>query len=188
MGEAGMTHFHGVRFYDSTDSLARIVATFLGAGFITSEAALVIATPDHRAAIGAALRAVNFDVEALQQCGQLVLMDARATLDSLMVKSAPDPVRFTMVAGTAIEKLGRAGAPPVRVYDEMVNVLWQDGHAAAAIDMEMLWDRLAIDRRCALLCGHAVNQFTEASATHSLYAQHSHVMAENGIPHPVTRI
>ena len=59
-------HFHAVRFYDSPDSLCRIVANFLADGLKGHEPALVIATPEHRRGITAALHAQKFDVEALE--------------------------------------------------------------------------------------------------------------------------
>ena len=53
----GGTHHHAVRFYESDESLCRIVAEFLGEGLIVGQPALVVATPEHRAGIIEQLRA-----------------------------------------------------------------------------------------------------------------------------------
>jgi hypothetical protein len=45
--DAKSGHFHAVRFYETRESLCRIVAEFLGEGFVLGNPALVIATPEH---------------------------------------------------------------------------------------------------------------------------------------------
>jgi MEDS: MEthanogen/methylotroph, DcmR Sensory domain len=183
-----MSHFHAVRFYDSADSLCGIVAAFLGAGFIRHESALVIATPEHGSGITAALRAVNFSPEALQQTRSLMLLDARTTLAAIMVRGTPDPVRFESVAGAAVDAICRAQGQAVRAYDEMTDVLWRDNLPQAAIRLEALWDRLALTHGCSLLCGHGAGDCGRHGGRQSLVAQHSHVLADNGIPHPVSAV
>src|SRR4051812_16719995 len=106
MDETRVERFHGVRFYDSTEQMAGIVAAFLGAGFITHEPALVIATPSHRRAIAHALTACSFSVDLLQQSGNLLLLDASDTLSTLLVHDAPDPVRFESAFSRRFARLG----------------------------------------------------------------------------------
>src|ERR1700680_638644 len=90
--EAG--HFHAVKFYESRESLCRIVAEFLGEGLVTQQPALVIATPEHRAGILAELRARYFDVDGMQAAGDLLLLDAAEMLATFMVDGMPDADLF----------------------------------------------------------------------------------------------
>lgn len=181
-----MSHFHAVRFYESTESICGTVAAFLGGGFIQREPAIVIAAPGHRKAIAAALRSVNFSVDALEEAGSLVMMDAATLLGSILVNGTPDPVRFQSVVGFAVESMGATRTSAVRIYDEMVDLLWKQDRPQAAIRLEMLWDRLTVARRCSLLCGHAVGHFCPGGGSRqSLCAQHSHILAGNGVPHPL---
>lgn len=180
-----MSHFHAVRFYETTESICGTVAAFLGGGFIKKEPALVIATPAHRLAIAEALRSVNFSVDALETSGALVMIDAGTTLAAFMVNDTPDPVRFESVAGGAVERLTGPPQGAVRIYDEMVDVLWKREEEDAAMRLEALWDRLAVNRHCSLLCGHAVGRFCRPDGRQTLCAQHSHVLAGNGVPHPL---
>jgi hypothetical protein len=71
----------------------------------------------------------------------------------------------------------------VRAYDEMVDVLWKQDAPAAASRLEALWDRLTIARRCSLLCGHEVGHLCAGIARQSVCAHHSHVVADDGLPH-----
>jgi hypothetical protein len=180
-----MSHFHGVRFYESIESICGTVAVFLGAGFIQRERGLVIATPAHRSAIAAALRSVNFSVEALVDSGNLVMVDAAGLLDMFLVNGTADAVRFESVAGAAMESVAGPETRAVRVYDEMVDLLWQRGRQDAAMRLETLWDRFTAQRQTLLLCGHAVSHLRSGGGRQSLCAHHSHVVADNGVPHPV---
>src|SRR6202049_647642 len=90
--EAGQ--FHAVKFYESRESLCRIVAEFLGEGLVTQQPALVIATPEHRAGILAELRARYFDVDGMQAAGDLLLLDAAEMLATFMVDGMPDADLF----------------------------------------------------------------------------------------------
>jgi len=168
--------------------MAGIVAAFLGAGFITHEPALVIATPSHRLAIAHALTACSFSVDLLQQSGNLLLLDASETLSTLLVHDAPDPVRFESAFSRRFARLGRAHQGPVRAYDEMGDMLWKGGSMDAAIRLESLWDRWTATHQCSLVCGHAVANFHHHGAPRVLCEQHSHVLAENGLPHPLCRV
>lgn len=181
-----MSHFHAVRFYESTESICGTVAAFLGGGFIKQDPALVIAAPGHRKAIAAALRAVNFSVDALEESGALVMIDAATMLDSFLVNETPDPVRFQSVVGAAVSDLGARDTSSVRVYDEMVDLLWKQDRPDAAIRLETLWDRLTVACHCSLLCGHAVGHVCSGTGgRQSLCAQHSHILAGDGMPHPL---
>ncbi|HMJ87206.1 MAG TPA: hypothetical protein VK504_28705 [Vicinamibacterales bacterium] len=64
-------HFQAVRFYKDADSLARLVAEFVTAGFSERLSALVIATLLHLSQIVNELRAQAVDVDAVQRQGDL---------------------------------------------------------------------------------------------------------------------
>ena len=174
-------HFHAVQFYNDDASLARIVADFLAEGFATDDPAIVIATPEHRVALEASLRAQSIDVDALARRGDIVLLDAREILDTFMVDGMPDAARFRRNIGEVIEKA--CGARPhctVRAYGEMVNVLWKDGLSAAAIRLETLWNELANTHDFKLLCGYSMGNFYKGAAIEDIKGQHSHLVEETG--------
>ena len=184
-----MLHFHGVRFYASVDSMASTAAVFSATAFLTDESALVIARPGHRAAIERAFRSIGFNVGALKASERLHLLDAEATLRSLLVSAHPDPVRFGTIVAAAIRRLKRRDQQRVRVYDGMSDLLEEQGGHRGALRLEALWDGLAVHDTCAVLCGHSVHNIPNGSATAaSICACHSHVIAPDGRPHPMTRL
>jgi hypothetical protein len=177
-GDHDSGHLHAVRFYENKASLARTVADFLGEGFPLSQPALVIASPEHRDAIFGELRTRDVDVEALQQAGELLVLDARAVLATFMVDGMPDATLFTEHVTAALDRLfrGRAGCT-IRAYGEMVDLLWQDGLTAAAVRLEVLWNQLALTHTFSLLCGYAMGSFYKAAGMTEICAQHSHVVS-----------
>jgi hypothetical protein len=182
-------HFHAVRFYDSTESLCRIVASFLADGLRTHAPALAIATPKHRAGLAEALRAEDLDVDALQASGELLLLDAEETLATFMVNGMPDPKRFHTVCTRLIERACRGRKDcTIRAYGEMVDVLWKKGQSVAAVRLEMLWNKLAQTEDFSLLCGYAMGNFYKGSQQQEICTQHTHVVSDDGslAPAPLT--
>jgi hypothetical protein len=168
---------HAVRFYQDHESLARIVAGFLGQGFAAGSPALVVATPQHRQAISRALSAQFFDIGRLEASGELILADAAEVLSSLMVDGMPDPDRFKAAVIPLVEQAARrrAGAA-VRAYGEMVDLLWKGGQTVAAVRLETYWNQLAQRHTFDLLCGYAMGNFYKSAAQETISRQHTHVV------------
>jgi len=185
---ASAGHFHAVKFYDSPASLSRIVAQFLGEGLSHGQPALIIATPEHRGAIVSALAELHFDAEAAQASGDLLVLDAAETLAAFMIDGMPDAERFQELASSALGTLcaGRQDCT-VRAYGEMVDVLWKQGHDAAAIRLEMMWNKLANTHDFALLCGYAMGSFYKDAGRSAIHHQHTHVITDHGTFLPAIR-
>ena len=172
--------FHAVRFYEDSTSLCRIVSDFVAEGLALNQPALIIATPPHVACIVENLAAAKVDVEALKQSGDLLLLDARQTLATFMVDGEPDADFFQAAAGSALEQVVRGRARTVRAYGEMVDVLWKDGMSAAAIKLEMLWNRLANTHEFSLLCGYAMGNFYKDATVDDVCRHHTHIVSDDG--------
>ena len=158
-------HFHAVRFYEDPDSLCRIVGEFIGSGLEQGEPAVVIATPDHAAAIDECLRARRLDVDALTRLGDYVTVGAREALGVFMVDGLPNSRAFRYNIGETIKLVSRGREhATVRAYGEMVDLLWRDGLEAAAIRLETLWNELANSHSFKLLCGYSMGNFYKGAA------------------------
>jgi hypothetical protein len=174
-------HFHAVRFYKDTDSLAGLVADFLAEGFVAALPAIVIATATHRAAIVKHLEARSIDVARLQSEGDLFLLDADDILAEFMVDGMPDPGRFRRAMVRFIEQACRGRRDCViRAYGEMVDVLWKAGQTVAATRLETLWNDLAQSHAFSLLCGYAMGNFYKDSAQKEICDLHTHVLPDWG--------
>ena len=179
-------HFHAVRFYEGERSLAQITAQFFAEGFADDHPAVVAATPSFRAALLLELSSRSFDVVELQRSRLLFLLDAKDTLSNFMVDGKPDAARFNEAMCAAIEHVCEDRTEcQVRVFGQMVDVLWRDGQQEAAIDLEMLWNQLARSRAFSLLCGYAMGNFYKDSNVDDICSQHSHVVSADGEANPI---
>jgi hypothetical protein len=63
----------------------------------------------------------------------------------------------------------------------MVDVLWKEGDAAAAIRVELLWNRLARMHSFAPLCGYSMGHFyKDVGGQHDIRRQHTHRVSDSG--------
>ena len=148
-------HEHLVHFHDGDARFIDKVVQFLGDGLARDEAAIAIATPPTRQGVRKELEAKGIDLDALERRQQLVLLDAEETLNALQVRGAFPADRFERQVGETLDRLA-ATVPTrrVRAYGEMVDVLWQGGDVAGAIQLESLWNDLRKTREFSLLCGY----------------------------------
>ena len=173
--------YHAVRFYDTDKSLSQIVAGFVRDGLVTGEPAIIVATPAHRAAILRELVGKGVDVVQLQRSDELMLFDAEELLSTFIVDRQPDEAKFETSMSKVIQRACRARPDcTVRIYGEMVDVLWKDGNYRAAIRLEMLWNQLANTQAFSLLCGYAMGQFYKEAALHEVCGQHTHLVSADG--------
>jgi anti-sigma regulatory factor (Ser/Thr protein kinase) len=145
---------HVVQFYGSDDELIDSAGDYLADGIRDGEVAVVVATAAHRAAFEAALTAKGVDFAAALSSGSYVVLDAEATMRRFLVSDWPDRGDFAATVGSLIRKASDTGRP-VRVYGEMVALLWDAGHVNAAIELETLWNELASELAFSLFCAYS---------------------------------
>jgi len=173
--------YHAVRFYDNAKSLAQIVAEFLSDGLAAGNPGIVVATPAHRGAILKELTARLLDVVELQRSGDLVLADANETLSRVLKNGKPDAEAFKRSMCEVIKRACRGRAAcTVRIYGEMVDVLWQNDQREAAIRLETLWNQLANTEAFSLLCGYAIGHFYKDANFQEVCRHHTHVVSADG--------
>jgi anti-sigma regulatory factor (Ser/Thr protein kinase) len=165
--------------YDADQDLVAAVASFLHGALAGAGTAVVIATARHRAALATDLAGRGWRLDALTASGRYVVIDAGDTLARFMRDEQPDPDELTEVIGGLLEQAAN-GPGPVRVFGEMVDLLWNDGNVPAAIELESLWNDLARRHTFALFCGYAMSSLETAgdlSAVKQMCDRHSDVLA-----------
>jgi CheY-like chemotaxis protein len=171
--------FHAVCFYEDSPSLARTVARFIGEGLAASQAAVIVATAAHGALIRDHLTAMGVDSQPRIEQGELLMFDADEVLNQLMVGDRLDAERFEDTIMPIVAKAAGSRKRPVRIYGEMVDVLWSRGREDAALSLELLWHQLIAGRKCSLLCGYS-SGVCQGEGFNTICDRHSHVVP----PHP----
>jgi len=167
--------FHAVCFYEDSPSLARTVARFVGEGLAASQAAVIVATASHAAFIRDQLRAMGVDSQERIEQGELLIFDADEVLNQLMVGNRPDAARFEETINPILAEAAGSRKRLVRIYGEMVDVLWSRGREDAALSLEILWHQLIAGRKCSLLCGYS-SDVAQGEGFNTICDRHSHVM------------
>jgi signal transduction histidine kinase len=153
---------HVVQFYEDDAFLCKALTDFAGAGLDAGETVIVVADEAHRQALEQQLRARGLDVESTARAGTLTMLDARETLSAFMVDGMPSWDPFAARLHALLAK-GRAGGRRVRIYGEMVDLLWREGNHRAAIRLEEMWNALQKTDPTHLLCGYSMDNFVNAS-------------------------
>jgi len=169
---------HVVQLYRDDRFLIESVALFAGVGIGKSEAIILITTPSHLEAIERRLKGLGFDVDGLKLWGQLNVMDASKLLSGLMLNGLPDANLFKTIVTQLIEQARADGRyRKVRVYGEMVELLWRDNRAATA-RLEQLWNDTIAEHSISLLCGYSLGAEGDAHEhfPEELRDLHSHLV------------
>jgi signal transduction histidine kinase len=172
-------HHHVVQFYENDEFLFDAVARFIAGGLKVGQPAIVYARPESRSAFITRLDRFGFDYHTASRTGTLTMHDARETLATFMRGSMIDEDRFMTEVGSQIQQTTNGRQVTVRAFGEMVDVLFRDGNAGAAIRLEELWNRLAEQHSFELLCAYAINNFyteTHAQQLKDICRTHSHVV------------
>jgi hypothetical protein len=162
-GECDRVLDHTVVFYADEGELAALAVGFLAPALLRDEAAVVIATPAHRALVARALTDVGVDVDEFAFDGRYLVADAETTLAAFLVDGVVQPAGFATSVGALVRAAAAVGGP-VRVYAERVGCLWgrADGAAAFALDRE--WNALAAGVDLRLLTAHPQSLVRAAAA------------------------
>jgi DNA-binding response OmpR family regulator len=167
---------HSVHFYDSDERLAADVARFL-APAVRTGSALVVATEAHWQLYEEALAQAGCDPAAARASGALQVMEARETLGSFLRHGRVNERRFIEEVTPQLAAAERL-APRVRVYGEMVDLLWQAGEISTAVALEQCWNRLLATARCDLHCSYAAPTTpSQRAAVDWIRLQHSDTIA-----------
>jgi PAS domain S-box-containing protein len=165
---------HIAQLYSSDTVLIESLRIFTTYGLSRREAVFLVLTPPHRDLLLQRLAVDGLDVGGLQNEGQLLLRDAGTLLASITRHGMPDEALFATNVGEVIERARSGGTRKVRVFGEMVNLLWRS-NTPAAIRLEQLWndliERSELSLFCAYSTSHGHERFPEA-----LRAAHSHII------------
>ena len=155
---------HRVLLWESEDFLLEMVERFLAEGRRAGHGTIVLATQPHLAHLR-------------QQSGDLWL-DTEEVLQAICAGGDPDPQRFAAMFQDAFAKASLGGQRPVSCFGELVTVLHQRGHAAAAVAIEAVGQGAAHDLadRLSILCAYPLALVAKSPATFDqICSLHTHV-------------
>jgi len=170
-----------VQFYSDDSVFFKSIARFMADALMAADAAIVLATKSHRDSLLLRLQAHGLDMDAAIEEGRYIALDAADALPTFMLRNSPDPVRFLKVLGDLISTAAKAvkgKEARVAILGEMCHLLWTQGNAEAAIQVEKLGNQLAKTYDVDILCGYSLGIVQGGMDSHifqRICAEHSAV-------------
>jgi hypothetical protein len=171
---------HIVYPYTDETQVAEAVCLFASAGLRKGQAVILVMTKDHHQPIRRRLEEEGFNLATLEKTGLLECADAEKLLSTFMSDGAPDENRFKTKIGSMIEKAKATGgnrpSRPVRVFGEMVDLIWK-ANPGGTQRLEELWNEVIAVHSVPLLCAYALAGIRRSAFPESLLACHSHAIS-----------
>ena len=152
---------HEAGFYSDDRFVLDDLTPFIGGALKAGNAAIVVATESHRDSLLPRLQAQGLDIGTAVEQGRYIALDAADALRTFMLRDMPDPVRFLKVLGNLIATAAEAvkgEQARVAIFGEMCHLLWAQGNAEAAIQVEKLGNQLAKTYDVDILCGYSLSR------------------------------
>ncbi len=184
LGPEATPHDHVVLFYSDDAELVAKVGRDLGEAVGAGVVVVALATEAHLRAIAVEMGRAGINVEKARDDGSFSGYDASATMAQLIFDGSPDRESFERVVGGMLRPGAQSGRP-VRVYGEMVALLWDAGQVGGAIELEDLWNELGRDLDFSLLCAYPLASLADpslATSVEKVCKAHSEVVGTGLVP------
>jgi hypothetical protein len=149
---------HVLQLYENSQVFLDALAGFVGNGINSGECCIVVATDTHLTALNNRLKSYGIYPESLQADNRYIPLNADDTLSKFMVNDWPDEKMFQETISGIIK---RANNKRIRVFGEMVAILWAKGLSGATVHLEHLWNNFRAQQKFCLFCAYPKSGFTE---------------------------
>lgn len=184
---------HFVQFYESDAFLLDSLSKFIGMGLREGDFCLVVATETHRKGLEERLKSYGLDLIDAQIRGRFLLLDASDALAKFMVDKMPNSLQFMEIMREILSRANKEGQQ-VKIFGEMVALLWAEENQAGAIQLEKLWNDLSKSHLFSLYCAYPMHGFDRehhAASFTEIGTHHSRVIpteSYNSLPSPDDRL
>jgi hypothetical protein len=151
-------HDHVLQIYDNDDILIESLSGFIRTAVDTLDSSIVIATQNHFHLLESRLARDGISLTLLHNQGHFFYFDAEETLSGIMEGGLPDERLFHRAVTEMINKAGD-GKRKLRVFGEMVAILWERGQTAATVRLERLWNNFLQQDSLCLFCAYPASVF-----------------------------
>jgi CheY-like chemotaxis protein len=151
---------HIVQFWNDEQFLHRAIAAFFTRDMAHADSLVMVSRPRTFKAVTAQLRASRHTA-AKNAAGCIQFVNAEASVTELVNGEPFTREHLSRSIARLVEDVWpNSEEGTVKIYGEMVDVLCERGHHAAAVQVEKLWDSTAAQRpRASTLCGYAIERF-----------------------------
>ncbi len=178
-GDGLASHRHDVLFYSSDAVFVGACSRFITGVLDAGNAVIVLVTEAHDRSLQRTLQASQVDLALAIRQKRYVSVNITELLAKVMVNGCPDPTRFLNAAGDVVTEAARRATgqhATVAAVGECSPTVWSHGHVEGAIQLEHLWDEIAMSRQMDILCAYPLAVRDESvPAVRRLCAEHTAV-------------
>lgn len=148
---------HIVQCFEQGAKFIDTLRDYIEAGLTLGESLVLIATPAH--------------IEALTRRGcrlsspRCRIVDAAQTLKRIYKKPVLDGEQFRAVMDEVCQHATQRGTGRIRIFSDLMALLWEEGATEAAMQLESLWNQLAIHYPLSLLCAYPTRDVSERTVS-----------------------
>ena len=164
---------HACQVYANDAELIDTLTGYAGGALWNGDAVVVVATQAHAQALESRLRESGLDLGFLRSSNRYVSISAEALLARICVDGTPDEDAFGDAVGEALRRAGTS-TRRVRIFGEMVALLWKRLQYADAVKLEEIWNRYLAGRALPLLCAYPRHEFESAPREHIAGVERAH--------------
>jgi hypothetical protein len=167
---------HVVQFYENEDELLDCLLAFTVCGFNDNESVVIIGIGNHLQQLDSRLRSAGYDLFDLRLSDQYITLDATQTLCEFTINGVPDPILFNLLIANILKRAKRRGQK-VRIFGELVSLLWTKGNPEAALCLEQLWTAHLHNDSFCRFCAYPKSAIAEGGQAMELIGKvHTHVV------------
>ena len=174
-----MAFHHVVEFYGADrDALVQHIGRYAAEGLQAGEAVIIIANRGLHDAIFAIVDRLRAEDEP-DTGGRLCVLDSEKMLGELYAGGRLSADRFDEVVGGLLRGIIlQSHSYRMRVFGDMVGILWQRGNRRDAIELERYWNDFQARLPFDLYCGYRVDASDkeQAAAISPIVSEHSEVV------------
>ncbi len=145
---------HMVLLYKNSETLINKITEYILNGFAKGEPAILVLKSTHKLLLEQQLKLNGYDLNVLNSTKRLFIFDADETMQKILVNGKPDTENFKELISSLFSQF-QSRPDNIRVYGEMVAVLWSQGHKRAALELEKLWNDFGNDFKFDLFCAYS---------------------------------
>ena len=151
---------HLAQLYRDAEFYGEAISHFAAEGLVRDESVVIVATGPNWSHIRGRLLSKGFNPAELSRRGQLVFLDAEATLARFLVGEMPDAEQFKALAKATIEQARADGKfPRVRWWGEMVNLLYIADNHSGSTRLDELFDEVRCEQSISIFHSFLMDKY-----------------------------
>jgi DNA-binding NarL/FixJ family response regulator len=178
-GDSLASHRHDVVFCASDAVLIGAFSRFIAGQLGEGNAVVAAVTAAHERGLQSSLEAARVDVALAIRQQRYLPVNVSELLAKATVHGRPDPLRYLDAMGDLLTDVTLRATDRhsrVAVCGEGTSIFLTDGQVEAAIQLEHLWDEIAMSRQMDILCAYPLAARDESvPAVRRLCAEHTAV-------------